>query len=124
MIETVKKHKLDIIVIVSLLLLCVAVLLITTFTKEDGAQVEVTVGGELVGTYPLGIDAVYELNGGTNILTVSGGVARMTYSNCPDHTCENTGRVRYVGEMIVCVPNRITITVVGEADGGVDFVVP
>ena len=122
MIETVKKHKLDIIVIASLLLLSAAVLIATTLSRRGGASVEVTVGGELVGTYSLGIDAVYELNGGTNILTVSGGVAYMSYSNCPDHTCENTGRVRYVGEMIVCLPNRITIEVVGETDGGVDFV--
>lgn len=122
MIETVKKHKLDIIVIVSLLLLSAVVLIATTLSRQGGASIEVTVGGELVGTYSLGTDAVYELNGGTNILTVSGGVAYMSDSNCPDHTCENTGRVRYVGEMIVCLPNRITVTVVGETDGGVDFV--
>ena len=122
MIETVKKHKLDIIVIVSLLLLSAVVLIATTLSRQGGASVEVTVDGELVGTYSLGTDAVYELNGGTNVLTVSGGVAYMSYSNCPDHTCENTGRVRYVGEMIVCLPNRITIEVVGETDGGVDFV--
>ena len=122
MIEMVKKHKLDIIVIVSLLLLSAVVLIATTLSRQGGASIEVTVGGELVGTYSLGTDAVYELNGGTNILTVSGGVAYMSDSNCPDHTCENTGRVRYVGEMIVCLPNRITVTVVGETDGGVDFV--
>ena len=122
MIETVKKHKLDIIVIVSLLLLSAVVLIATTLSRQGGASIEVTVGGELVGTYSLGTDAVYELNGGTNILTVSGGVAYMSDSNCPDHTCENTGRVKYVGEMIVCLPNRITVTVVGETDGGVDFV--
>ena len=122
MIETVKKHKLDIIVIVSLLLLSAVVLIATTLSRQGGASIEITVGGELVGTYSLGTDAVYELNGGTNILTVSGGVAYMSDSNCPDHTCENTGRVKYVGEMIVCLPNRITVTVVGETDGGVDFV--
>ena len=122
MIETVKKHKLDIIVIVSLLLLSAVVLIATTLSRQGGASVEITVDGELVGTYSLGTDAVYELNGGTNILTVSGGVAYMSDSNCPDHTCENTGRVKYVGEMIVCLPNRITVTVVGETDGGVDFV--
>ena len=122
MIETVKKHKLDIIVIASLLLLSAVFLIATTLSRRGGASVEVTVNGEVIGTYSLGTDAVYELNGGTNILTVSGGTAYMSYSNCPDHTCENTGRVRYVGETIVCLPNRITVTVVGESDGGVDFV--
>ena len=122
MIETVKKHKLDIIVIASLLLLSAVVLIATTLSRRGGASVEVTVNGEVIGTYSLGTDAVYELNGGTNILTVSSGTAYMSYSDCPDHTCENTGRVRYVGETIVCLPNRITVTVVGESDGGVDFV--
>lgn len=122
MIETVKKHKLDIIVIASLLFISAVFLLATTLSRRGGASVEVTVNGEVIGTYSLGTDAVYELNRGTNILTVSSGVAYMSYSDCPDHTCENTGRVRYVGETIVCLPNRITVTVVGESDGGVDFV--
>ena len=59
---------------------------------------------------------------GTNKLTVENGAAYMSYSECPDHTCENTGKIKYVGQTIVCLPNYLTVTVVGESDNSVDFV--
>lgn len=120
--EFIIKHRIDIIVVASLLLLSLLVLLVVNLTRVEGAVAEVTVDGKIVGEYPLAINGVYELNGGTNVLTVKDGVAYMTYSNCPDHTCENTGKVRYVGETITCLPNLLTITVRGDSDDGVDFV--
>ena len=57
---------------------------------------------------------------GASIVTIG---AYMSYSSCPDHLCENTGRIKYVGETIVCLPNKVTVMVIGEDDGsGVDFV--
>ena len=117
------KHKIDIIVVASLLLLSLAVMLTVNLTRKPGAFVEITVDGEVVASYPLDLDGVYELNGGTNTLTVKGGEAYMSYSSCPDHTCENTGRVRNVGQTIVCLPNKLTVTVKGEiTDDSVDLV--
>jgi hypothetical protein len=117
------KHKVDIIVVASLLLLSLAVMLTVNLTRKPGAFVEITVDGAVVGEYPLDVDEVYELNGGTNTLTVKDGAAYMTYSNCPDHTCENTGKVQHVGQTIVCLPNKLTVTVKGEAtDDSVDLV--
>ena len=122
MVAFIKKHKIDIIVIASLLILSLTVLLLVGLTRKGGSRIVVTRDGEVIGEYSLDLDGVYTLNGGTNILTVSGGVAYMSYSSCPDHVCENTGKVRYVGEMIVCLPNRLTLTVEGDGSGGVDFV--
>ncbi len=116
------KHKIDIIVVASLLLLSIIILLTVNLTRRPGAFVEITIDGGVVAKYPLDVDGEYELNGGTNRLTVKDGVAYMTYSSCPDHTCENTGKVRHVGQTIVCLPNKLTVTVKGESDDGVDFV--
>lgn len=119
----IKKYRTDVVVIVSLLLLSAIVLLVVFLTRQEGARVTVTVDGVTVGEYPLGVDGVYELRNGANVLTVEDGRAYMSYSSCPDHLCENTGRIKYVGETIVCLPNKVTITVIGEDDGsGVDFV--
>ena len=120
--NTAKKYRLDVIVIASILLVAIALVAISHFTAANGAFVEVTVGGEVIGKYPLALDSVYTLGGGTNVLTVKNGEAYMSYSSCPDHVCENTGRVSFVGQTIICLPNRISITVVGESDGYVDFV--
>lgn len=117
-----KKYKSDIIVISALLVFALLLLLFFELTKKEGAFVEVTRDGEVIGKYSLSDDGVYSLNGGTNELTIEGGVAYMSYSDCPDHTCENTGRIRHVGQTIICLPNDITATVVGVADDYVDFV--
>ena len=117
-----KKYRLDVIVVSALLIFSLAALLVINLTKKDGAHVEITVDGEVVAKYSLSSDGVYSLNGGTNTLTVKGGVAYMSYSSCPDHTCERVGKVKYVGQTIVCLPNDLTITVIGESDNAVDFV--
>ena len=121
-VSFVKKYRKDIIFVASLLIVSLLVLLVVSLTKKEGAYLEVKLDGNVVATYSLATDGVYELNGGTNILTVKDGVAYMSYSTCPDHVCENTGKVKYVGQTIVCLPNLLTITVIGESDNAVDFV--
>lgn len=122
-LQFIKKHRIDIIVISSFLLLALAMLWITNLAKEEGSIVQVTVDGEVVGEYSLLRDGIYSLNGGTNTLTIQNGEAYMSYSSCPDHVCENTGKIKHVGQTIICLPNRLTITIIGEAtDDAVDFV--
>ena len=121
-ITTLKKHRTDLIVVASLLLFSLVTLLTFQLTRKEGAHAEVTIDGVVVAEYPLTTDATYTLNGGTNTLTVKEGVAYMTYSSCPDHTCERTGKVKYVGEQIVCLPNKLSIKIVGTSDDAVDFI--
>ena len=111
--HTIKKYRLDIIVIAALLILSLSVILIINLTRKDGATVTVTVDGVTVAEYPLSKDGVYTLNGGSNILTIENGTARMSDSSCPDHICENKGKIKYVGQTIVCLPNKLTVTVTG-----------
>lgn len=121
-ISFTKKYRNDIILIAALLVISLVVLLVVNLTKDEGAYAEVAINGDVVGKYSLDVDGVYSLNGGTNTLTIENGVAYMSYSNCPDHVCENIGKVKYVGETITCLPNRITITIVGKSDGSIDFI--
>jgi hypothetical protein len=118
----ISKYRIDIIVIASLLLLSLIVLLTVNLFKRDGAYLRVEINGEIAAEYPLYTDGVYELNGGTNTLTVKDGAAYMSYSSCPDHTCERTGKVKHVGESIICLPNKLSITVIGESSDSVDLV--
>ena len=117
-----KKYRLDILLIAVVLVLSLSFLLIALSNKKDGAFAVVEVDGSVVGSYPLSRDGVFVLNGGTNVLIIEDGTARLVESHCPDHTCEKTGRVRYVGQTIVCLPNRLSVTVKGDAQNGVDLV--
>ena len=119
-----KKYRIDIIVISAILVSALLFLLFMTIFKKDGAVVAVEINGEVVAEYPLDKDGVFPLNGGTNVLVIENGAAYLSYSSCPDHVCENTGKIRHVGETIVCLPNRVTVTVKGDVsdDGGVNLV--
>ena len=112
----------DLILIGALLVISLGVLLITTLTRREGGYVEVEQSGRVIATYSLSIDGEYSLNGGTNILVIEGGAAYLKDANCPDKTCVKTGRIHYVNQSIICLPNEISITVRGNSDDGVDFV--
>ena len=117
-----KSLRYDLILIGALLVVSLGVLLITTLTRREGGYVEVEQSGQIVATYSLSIDGEYSLNGGTNILVIEGGVAYLKDANCPDKTCVKTGKIHYVNQSIICLPNEISITVRGNSDDGVDII--
>ena len=118
----IKKYRLDALVIAAVLILSLILLLIVNLTKTEGAVAVVEIDGVTVSEYRLSENGEHLLNGGTNRLVIEDGCAYLNYSNCPDHTCERTGKIRYTGQTIVCLPNRLSITVKGSSDGGVDLV--
>ena len=91
-----------------------------TLTRERGSYVSVQRDGEEIARYSLSEDGEYPLNGGTNLLVIEGGEAYMKDADCPDRVCVGTGRIGYAGQSIICLPNRLSVTVVGEE--GVDLV--
>ena len=123
-----QSYRLDIIIISAILLVSLVLLLVVTLCKKEGTVVVVEIDGTVVATYPLDKNETYSLNGGTNNLVIENGRAYLNYSNCPDHTCEKTGKIQYVGQSIICLPNKVAITIKNEStdnnvpDGGVDFV--
>lgn len=111
--------KRDFLLISVILLVSIALLLATRLGGRAGGAVVVRVAGKEQGTYSLDQDGVYTLNGGTNVLKIEGGKARMVEANCPDKHCVNQGSVSNTNETITCLPNKLTVTVVS---GGDDFV--
>lgn len=59
------------------------------------------------------------------VIEIDGERMRFVESECPDHTCENTGWISRVGQTAVCLPNRVMIKITGsmETDDAVDVVV-
>jgi hypothetical protein len=113
--------KRDIILIASVLLVAVVLLLVVELTKEKGARVEVKVNGQTVAEYSLTADGRYELNDGTNILVIENGSAYLSDANCPDKLCVHQGKISRTGEVITCLPNKLTVTVFG-AEDSVDLI--
>ena len=119
--ENKKSLRFDVVIIALLLIISLVLLAVSLISREDGATVDVEIDGKRVAVYDLDKTGEYVLNGGTNILKIENGEAYLSYADCPDHTCVRTGKIRYVGQSIICLPNRVTVTVRGDF-GGVDLV--
>ncbi len=112
--------KRDFILIGAILAIAILLLVIFTFTREDGAYVVVRIDGNEVTKYSLSQNGEYSLNGGTNILRIEDGKAYLTAANCPDHLCVKQGKIYRNGETITCLPNRLTVTVCGVESSDMD----
>ena len=108
-----KKTLFSSILALSLIVIGLLIILITESGRTKGASVTVTVDGELAGVYSLSRDGSYELNGGTNVLTIEGGYAYVKSADCPGQDCVNHHKISRTGERIVCTYNRISIVVEG-----------
>ena len=115
------RHKADIILVLSLLLVSAALVILMLANRTEGARVTVEVDGVLVATYSLSENGEWRI-GETNTIVIENGFVYMKEADCPTESCIRTGKIRYVGESIVCLPNKVTVAIIGEGEGGVDFV--
>ena len=115
-----KPRGADVILALSLLLISLSVFLIMKLNRTAGAYVTVSINSEPVATYPLDKDGEYPILGGELTLTVKDGEAFVSSSGCADKSCMRSGKISHSGESIVCLPNRVSISVEGAA-GEVDI---
>ena len=119
---TDKKGLRDLCLVLFFLLLSGILILAVKGFQKEGASVLVAVNGVEIGRYSLTLDGQYSLNGGTNTLVIEKGRAKMLDANCPDKLCVKEGWVKYTGQCITCLPNKLTVTVIG-GDTSVDIVI-
>ena len=113
-----KKLLSDTILVGVLLIISLSVFLIFYLTRTEGDTVVVSVHNQAVAEYPLSIDATYYLNNGTNVLVIKDGYAYISEANCPGfQDCVETGKIKFVGEKIICLPNELIVEIVGEGEG-------
>lgn len=106
----IARHKTDIIVISTIVIIALFVILITLLSRSEGGYVKVTKDGEVVAILQLGADNEYSVDG-KNTVVIEDGKAYMKYADCPDGLCEKMGKIYSVGERIICLPNRVVVEV-------------
>jgi hypothetical protein len=122
-----KKRLFDLLLIGGVLILAAVLLFVFVLNNRgdtdaaDGPWAVVLINGEEAARYPLSKNGSFPLNGGTNTLVVEDGYAWMTDSDCPDKICEHMGKIHMNGQLIVCLPNGVIVTVEGGEDSGVDI---
>lgn len=123
--ESFKLRKADLLLLAAALVFG-AVLAAVLLLRSPGGTVQVRVAGAVTAGYPLDVDASYTItgvNGGTNLLVIEDGAARIEEASCPDGVCVHIGRIRRNGQSIVCLPNQVVVEIVSDTENssGVDM---
>lgn len=115
----------DAIIIVLLLGLALgAYLLIRNASGDANSSFAlISLDGSLVGRIPLSENGSRQYPEIPNmVFTVSEGGICVSESGCSDRICVRTGKISHSGEAIICVPNRVAVTVESDAENDVDVV--
>ena len=109
-----RKFLFDCILIGTLLCIGLSALFILRACSQVGTKVRVWVDNAVVAEYPLSVDGEYSINGGTNVLEIKDGAARVIYADCPKQVCVKRGRISREYERIVCSHNKVEIDILAE----------
>lgn len=118
------KIKNDVIFILSLLLVAAVFCACFFLFAKEGNTVVVTLNGEIYGEYSLGTDRSVDIrtDGSLNTFVISGGKVYMEHASCPDGICTAHRPIFRDGESIVCLPNKVVITIASKNETSPDIV--
>ena len=118
--------KNDCIFIAFLALFCIAVCVwVYKGGGVEGSNIVITVDGEEYGTYSLLEEQTITIRDGDclNIIEIKGGKAYMKEASCPDQLCVDQNEISFDKESIICLPNKVVITVISDVESDVDAII-
>ena len=104
----------DVIFIAALLVVIAVAGACLYFFRGEGNSVTVSIDGTVVATYPLSVDRTEEIlteGGGRNLLIIKDGKAYVESASCPDGICAAHKPIHREGESIVCLPNKVIVSI-------------
>ena len=118
-----KMKKMDFILIFTIILLAaIGLFVYSVLGKKTPGNVIVEVGGEVYGEYELDENEEVLIHD-TNVLHIENGIVQMYEANCPDQICVDHAPISKNGETIVCLPNKVIVTITEGEDSELDAVV-
>lgn len=127
--DNLKIRKTDLYLIAGLLLVAVILFAgICIYQKNNtkNAVAVVTVDGVEYGRYPLSEDHTETIrfeDGSYNRFAIQDGYVSMPEASCPDQICVHHSRIHQNKETIVCLPDKVVITIENGEDSGIDVLV-
>lgn len=122
-----KSTKFWLIALGLLAFLAVATLFLLPHLRDPGEVVELIQDGTLLHTLPLSEDKTLRIMSkdgkGYNFISIKNGTVSVTEASCADKVCVKHPAIYETGNPIVCLPNRLTIQVIGGSAGALDGVV-
>lgn len=118
--------KNDVIFISFLAVFCIAVCLwVYKGGAVEGSNIKITVDGKEYGTYSLLEEQTITIDEGENlnIIEIKGGKAYMKEASCPDQFCVDQNEISFDKESIICLPNKVVITVISDVESDLDGII-
>ena len=118
--------KNDVIFISFLAVFCIAVCVwVYQGASVEGSNILITVDGEEYGKYSLLEEQTITIENGDakNIIEIKGGKAYMKEASCPDQLCVDQNDISFDKEAIICLPNKVVITVISDVQSEVDGII-
>lgn len=116
--KTSKRHLRNDILFITVIILVAVIGLIYLFNfRATGDTVKVTVDGKVYGVYSLYSDTELDIITGEkesqlNRLIIKDGKAHIETATCPDGICVDHSPIFRDGESIVCLPNKVVVSVI------------
>lgn len=121
-----KRLRNDIILICSVIVFTLIILVAITLINKTGSEVIIEQNSKQVAVLDLNKDQEYNLynSGGKicNTVIIKNGEAYMIYADCKDKICVNHNKISKNNESIICLPNKVIVTVTNSKNNDVDGV--
>ena len=112
----------DIILIVSLLVLCLG-LFITSFGKSENLTADIYVSGEKAHSIALSeVTESYTLNENYCQLLIEKDGVSFVFSDCADKLCIKKGKLKNQGDTMACVPEKVVVIIKSDNKKQIDGV--
>lgn len=114
MFKVIKKA--DILLLIALLAVGFLFSWLSIRGNVTGKYVQATVDGKIYGKYSLAVNRTVTIrqNGHFNQFIIKDGTAQMKESSCKNQICVHHKPISRVNESIVCLPNRVSLEIVGK----------
>ncbi len=92
-----------------------------SFGKKERGNVVVSVKGHTFGTYSLEKNQEIQI-GNTNLIKIQDGQVYMEQADCPDQTCVAHKPIYSNREVIICLPNKVSVEIHSREESKVDSI--
>ena len=92
--------------------------------RQEGNTVQIETDGKVYKVVALDVDQTFAVPGplGNTLVTIHNDEVHVADSPCRAKICVKTGNISHVGQLIVCVPNKVVVRVTGEEASSYDAV--
>lgn len=118
--------KNDLILIFSIIVISLLSVTIILITSKQGNYVTIEQNGTITAVLQINKNQKYNIynenNEIENTILIENGQVSMIYADCPDKICKKHKAIKNNNESIICLPNKVIVTVTNNLENEVDGV--